>query len=112
MARRPPVAERVDQRSPVQQAIDRWLAEFAERGVNTVPLPADALAAIDRLRPEDATATLAAWHALVAALDEGKEASALHEIDQIIVRLDAGIAEERKEMGALLARLRTTRSAA
>jgi hypothetical protein len=65
MARRPPVAERADQRSPVRQVIERALAEFAERGVNTVPLPADALAAIDRVSPEDA--------------------AALHEIDQIIV---------------------------
>ena len=30
----------------------------------------------------------------------------MQDIDRIIARLDAGIAEERKEMGALLARLR------
>jgi hypothetical protein len=34
------------------------------------------------------------------------DVAAMQDIDRIIARLDAGIAEERKEMGALLARLR------
>jgi hypothetical protein len=42
-------------------------------------------------------------------IGEGTMTVALREIDRIIARLDAGIAEERKEMGALLSRLRTTR---
>ena len=37
---------------------------------------------------------------------------AAQEIEQIIARLDTGIAEERKAMDALLSRLRTTRIAA
>jgi hypothetical protein len=36
------------------------------------------------------------------------EATATEEIERIIVRLDTGIAEERKAMDALLFRLRTT----
>jgi stalled ribosome rescue protein Dom34 len=39
------------------------------------------------------------------------EAVAAQEIDRIIERLDAGIAEEKKAMDALLSRLRTTRIA-
>jgi len=37
---------------------------------------------------------------------------AAQEIDRILARLDVGIAEERKQMDELLARLRTTRIAA
>ena len=38
--------------------------------------------------------------------------TAIQEIDRILARLDVGIAEERKQMDELLARLRTTRIAA
>jgi hypothetical protein len=38
--------------------------------------------------------------------------NAMRETDQIIARLDVGVAKERMEMDALLARLRTTRIAA
>jgi hypothetical protein len=40
------------------------------------------------------------------------DAVAIEEIDRILARLDVGIAEERKQMDELLARLRTTRIAA
>lgn len=41
----------------------------------------------------------------------GTEALAAQEIDRLIERLDAGIAEEKRAMNALLSRLRTTRIA-
>jgi hypothetical protein len=41
-----------------------------------------------------------------------EEATLAKELDDTLARLDAGIAEERKHMAELLARLRTTRVAA
>jgi hypothetical protein len=60
----------------------------------------------------DAEEAAAAEAAARTGKVEIEDATALEGIDQIIARLDVGIAEERKEMDALLARLRTTRIAA